>query len=126
MTGTQQTVFGFTGQETDANSLLYLRARYYNPTIGQFVSLDPLEGKLCQPMSLNRYMYVQGNAVNAVDPSGMILERPEQWNLCTYLTPSMASLPLPFVANPNLTPPFQGQTGPCAAYAFTSAKIGRR
>jgi RHS repeat-associated protein len=41
----------------DDNGLLYLRARYYNPIIGQFFSLDPLELG-------NRYQYVDGNTVN--------------------------------------------------------------
>jgi RHS repeat-associated protein len=64
--GSSQTVYGFTGEETDSVNLVYLRARYYNPTIGQFFSLDPLEGASCTPMSLNRYMYVQGKVVNGV------------------------------------------------------------
>jgi len=34
------------------------------------MSLDPLEGGLGQPMSLNRYSYVQGNPVNWTDPLG--------------------------------------------------------
>ena len=68
--GTSQTVFGFTGEETDTNGLLNLRARYYNPAIGQFMSLDPLEGGVGQPMSLNRYSYVQGNPINWTDPLG--------------------------------------------------------
>jgi RHS repeat-associated protein len=70
-TGSSQTPFGFTGEPTDSNGLLYLRARYYNPALGVFPSLDPLEGGLGQPMSLNRYMWVQGQVVNAVDPSGL-------------------------------------------------------
>jgi hypothetical protein len=51
-----------------------LRARYYNPVLGVFPSLDPLEGGMDVPMSLNRHMYVQGNVANAVDPSGMLAE----------------------------------------------------
>ncbi|MHB8627019.1 MAG: DUF7948 domain-containing protein [Aggregatilineales bacterium] len=70
--GTSQTVFGFTGEETDSIGLVNLRARYYNPAIGQFFNLDPLEGSAGQPLSLNRYAYVQGNPVNLVDPSGML------------------------------------------------------
>jgi len=66
-----QTVFGFTGEETDSNGLVNLRARYYNPAIGQFFSLDPLEGNMGRPLSLDRYVYVQGNAVNHTDPSGL-------------------------------------------------------
>jgi RHS repeat-associated protein len=66
-TGSSQTAFGFTGELTDSNSLVYLRARYFSPAIGQFISLDPAE-------TANRYAYVMGNPVNRVDPSGLRLE----------------------------------------------------
>ncbi len=68
--GTEQTPFGFTGEPTDDNGLVHLRARYYNPALGVFPSLDSMEGALQQAMSLNRYAYVAGNVVNAVDLSG--------------------------------------------------------
>jgi len=68
--GSSQSVFGFTGEETDANGLVNLRARLYNPIIGQFMGLDPLEGNAEQPVSLNRYGYVQNNVFNFRDPSG--------------------------------------------------------
>jgi|GEM_PF-1785395 len=35
---------GFTGQMTDDNGLQYLRARYYDPSVGQFLSQDPVMG----------------------------------------------------------------------------------
>jgi RHS repeat-associated protein len=76
--GSQQTAFGFTGEETDWDGLVNLRARYYNPALGQFMSLDPLEGASCTPMSLNRYMYVQGNIVNQRDPRGLC-GQPTNW-----------------------------------------------
>ncbi len=80
--GTEQTPFGFTGEPTDDNGLVHLRARYYNPALGAFPALDPVEGVLQQAISLNRYAYVAGNVVNRVDPSGMILERvPDGCNL---------------------------------------------
>ena len=47
----------------DANALLYLRARYYNPALGVFTALDPIENP-------NRYQYVSANPINRVDPSG--------------------------------------------------------
>ncbi len=62
--GSYGTGFGFTGEYTDANDLLYLRARYYAPDLGLFNALDPLE-------LLNRYFYVGGNPINRVDPTGM-------------------------------------------------------
>jgi RHS repeat-associated protein len=117
--GTQQTIFGFTGEVRDDNQLLYLRARYYNPLLGQFFSLDPLEGMMEQPMSLNRYVYVQGNVANAVDPSGMIFERPEAWDSCGGALPLNLNVPIaghgggrysPFVPSGGLT---QQAKDPC-------------
>ncbi|MEO1644400.1 MAG: RHS repeat-associated core domain-containing protein [Chloroflexota bacterium] len=68
--------FGFTGEQTDANGQVYLRARYYNPEMGMFSALDQLEGVLATPSSLNRYAYVQGNPINFTDPSGLQLDNP--------------------------------------------------
>jgi RHS repeat-associated protein len=65
--------FGFTGEYTDANGQLYLRARYYNPGAGIFNALDPFEGLTNRPMSLNGYSWVEGNVINATDPSGMLI-----------------------------------------------------
>jgi RHS repeat-associated protein len=63
--------YGFTGEPTDANDLVYLRNRYYNPELGTFMSMDPYEGDFNDPMSLNRYAYAHGNPVNLTDPSGL-------------------------------------------------------
>ena len=38
------TTLGFTGEQTDPNDLLYLRARYYHPKLGAFTSVDPVLG----------------------------------------------------------------------------------
>jgi RHS repeat-associated protein len=65
-TGTPQTDYGFTGERTDGHGLLDLRARRYSPALGQFMSLDPLE-------TFNRYGYVDGNVINRVDPSGLLM-----------------------------------------------------
>ena len=79
--------FTFTGEMTDANDLLYLRARYYSPALGVFTGLDPMEGDAAQAMSLNRYGYVAGNVVNAVDPSGMFaVPSPRQWDPCAQIS----------------------------------------
>ena len=68
--------YGFTGEMTDANGLVYLRARYYDPNVGNFVSLDPFEGLNYKPQSINRYGYVNGNPLNYIDPSGLFGEKP--------------------------------------------------
>jgi len=62
--------FRYTGQQLDADGKYYLRARFYNPGTGRFLSHDPLMGSDGDPASLHRYLYAEGDAVNACDPSG--------------------------------------------------------
>ena len=49
----------------------YLRARYYDPGAQRFVSEDPKEGKINNPISLNLYLYCGNNPVMFIDPSGL-------------------------------------------------------
>jgi RHS repeat-associated protein len=66
-TGVVSTPFGFAGQYTDAETgFVYLRARYYDPATGQFISRDPLTGTTGQP-----YSYADNNPLNATDPLGL-------------------------------------------------------
>jgi RHS repeat-associated protein len=71
ITGTMQTPFGFAGEMEDENRLVYLRARYYSRDLGTFISQDPSEGSMNDPMSLNGYAYAHGNPINRTDPSGL-------------------------------------------------------
>jgi RHS repeat-associated protein len=65
--------YGYAGEQWDASAgLVFLRARYYQPGTGRFVSKDPWEGNLRQPQTLNGYSYVENNAVNRADPTGKI------------------------------------------------------
>jgi RHS repeat-associated protein len=69
--------YQFTGEAWDAEvELLYLRARYYQPEVGRFITKDPWEGERRSPATLNAYLYVTDNPVNLVDPSG---SRPEDF-----------------------------------------------
>jgi RHS repeat-associated protein len=68
--GTAQTNYGFTGEYGLPGGLVHLRARNYHPGLGVFASLDPFEGMMGRAMSLNGYGWVEGNVVNAIDPSG--------------------------------------------------------
>jgi RHS repeat-associated protein len=69
--GSSTQPFGFTGEPRDATGLTYLRARYYDPTVGRFVSRDILAGFDAAPGTLNRYGYATANPVRFVDPSGL-------------------------------------------------------
>jgi RHS repeat-associated protein len=64
--------FQFTGEQMDDETgLMYLRARYYDPEVGRFVTRDPMPGLILSPKTLNRYTYVGNNPINFVDPSGL-------------------------------------------------------
>jgi len=71
--GTFVTDFKFAGEQVGNNGLSFNRARYYNPVSGGWLSLDPFEGLMERPMSLNGYAYVEGNVVNATDANGMCM-----------------------------------------------------
>lgn len=62
--------FGFTGELQDAAGQVYLRARWYNVSAGQFHTRDPFIGIDTEPQSLHLYSYVHNNPANFVDPSG--------------------------------------------------------
>ncbi|MBC7252109.1 MAG: RHS repeat-associated core domain-containing protein [Anaerolineae bacterium] len=51
--------------------MYYLRARYYDPTTGRFLTRDPFPGLITNPQTLNPYVYVANNPVNLIDPSGL-------------------------------------------------------
>ncbi len=68
------TSYGFAGEWTDETGLQYLRARYYSPATGSFLSRDPFLGSLNQPATLNAYSYAGGNPVLYSDPSGRCID----------------------------------------------------
>jgi len=61
----------YRGEQYDPDlGLYYLRARYYNPAAGRFLSRDPDDGKLADPASLHKYLYANGDPANRMDPNG--------------------------------------------------------
>jgi RHS repeat-associated protein len=63
--------FTYTGEQFDPEAaLVFLRARYYDPQIGRFVSKDSFPGFARQTQTVNRYLYTLNNPITAVDPSG--------------------------------------------------------
>ena len=56
------------GVMAEPNGLYYMRARYYDPSVGRFISEDPLG---FGGGDVNLFAYVQNNPVNWVDPLGL-------------------------------------------------------
>ncbi|MCI0489785.1 MAG: hypothetical protein L0229_24610 [Blastocatellia bacterium] len=70
--GKHQTEFLYTGEQWDDEAqLLYLRARYYDPQTGRFLSVDPIPGSPLAPETFNQYAYVNNDPVNQTDPLGL-------------------------------------------------------
>jgi RHS repeat-associated protein len=65
--------YGYAGEWTDSSGLQYLRARYYAPSQGRFLTKDPFPGTLTQPTSLTPYTYALNNPVLYTDPSGQFI-----------------------------------------------------
>jgi RHS repeat-associated protein len=70
--GSSDNYWLYTGEQRDDDSTFYyLRARYYDPSIGRFTAQDPLPGSV--PQSQNLYTYVGCNPVSRSDPMGLRL-----------------------------------------------------
>ena len=61
----------YAGEQWDSDlGLYYNRARYLDPSLGRFFTMDTFEGNRSDPLSLHKYLYAQDNPINRVDPSG--------------------------------------------------------
>jgi RHS repeat-associated protein len=106
-TGTATTPLGFDAQYTNPSTgLIYLRARTYDPSTAQFISVDPALTDTGEP-----YSYAEDNPVNRDDPSGLYVRlsapmwtRTIRW---TWIAPYIRTIPLP-----GLNPPIYHQFGP--------------
>ena len=62
---------GFHGKPfDDATGLSYMGARYYDPVLGRFMGVDPVDFQASNLHSFNRYTYANNNPYKYVDPDG--------------------------------------------------------
>jgi len=61
------------GHESDLDAaLVYMHARYYDPSLGRFLSADSMVPELANPQAFNRYAYVYNNPISNADPTGHV------------------------------------------------------
>ncbi|EIL88203.1 RHS repeat-associated core domain-containing protein [Rhodanobacter spathiphylli] len=62
---------GYTGHVNDPETgLVYMQARYYDPSTGRFLSTDPVGPSPGSLFHFNRYDYASNNPVVNIDPDG--------------------------------------------------------
>ena len=105
--------FRYCAEYYDAETtFIYLRARYYDPNIGRFITEDPIKD------GMNWYTYCAGNPINRIDPSGMLWKElgdfgrgfvsgvtgflGSQWNAISALPGQMAEIGRAFRDDPML------------------------
>ena len=75
-TGMSKVIFGYNGRDgvvTDANGLIYMRARYYSPEMKRFINADIIPGSISNAVTLNRYAYANANPAMYIDPTGLLV-----------------------------------------------------
>lgn len=69
--GRSDNEYQFLGERREPyDDLYFLRARYYAPVIGRFLSMDGFEGNPLVPHSTHRYIYANDDPINMYDRSG--------------------------------------------------------
>ncbi len=64
---------GYTGHVMDgATGLTYMQQRYYDQSVGRFLSVDPVVASSSTGANFNRYKYAANNPYRFVDPDGLL------------------------------------------------------
>ena len=113
-TGSDANPLGYDGSYTDTESgYLYLENRYYDPTTGQFLSVDPAVSLTQAP-----YSYAGDDPVNQSDPTG---EAPSPYSTICELFGEIPYIGLTCALNPG-GPPTPG-SGPYSTSEINSGAI---
>ena len=77
-----ETDYRFTGKEKDNTGLLYFGARYYDPSIGRFLTPDPMANN--RPW-MTPYHYCQNNPLSRIDPDGRVDKWAFTWSTVEFV-----------------------------------------
>ena len=95
-TGSTPNVYLYRGEQYDPDlGLYYLRARYYSPLTGRFLTRDPDAGQIKAPATLHKYLYAAADPVNRIDPTGrntIALPMPKGGDMLEYYLLGMVAV----------------------------------
>ncbi|OAS14692.1 polymorphic toxin-type HINT domain-containing protein [Paenibacillus oryzisoli] len=77
----------------DTTQLQYLRARWYDPSIGRFINEDTYEGQIDNPLTLNLYTYAANNPIKYNDPTGHFFDIIADIGFALYDTYQLVTTP---------------------------------
>jgi len=93
--GTSENDFLYTGEQFDSETEDYfLRARYYSPDSGRFLTRDSYDGNNYNPISQNHYLYGGSNPIKYTDPNGHffgVAETTMTMNIISYTRTRLAT-----------------------------------
>jgi RHS repeat-associated protein len=108
-TGTTPNNYLYRGEQYDTDlGLYYLRARYYNPGTGRFISRDPLNGLPNDPASLHKYVYASADPVDLSDSLGREADPLPTPGPVPMPPPGPLAPVIPFPSKPSPQPPNSG------------------
>src|SRR5436190_2881008 len=70
---------------SSSTGLYYYYHRWYDPSVGRFISRDPRQGDLFNPQGFNHYSYASNGPTFRSDPSGLAdcsVSNPFTWGGC--------------------------------------------
>ena len=94
---------------------VYLRARYYEPGVGRFITRDTYTGESDEPLSLHLYTYCANDGVNYVDCDGNARS-----------TPHPLPTPRPTIKPKSVPTPQPGPAPIPIKINYTSASIAQK
>ncbi len=106
---------GYAGHVADSvNDLSYMQQRYYDPSIGVFLSVDPVTALENPVAQFNRYRYANNSPYRFIDPDGRLSDEPGRQPMPDMRTltahPSLASSVVTIMVNGDNTGSQKGDT----------------
>jgi RHS repeat-associated protein len=77
----------------EATGLYDMRARFYDPRVGRFISPDPVFGSIDDPLSFVPYLYARNNPWRYVDPYGEQVYPTEDVGYVAWGRPTLSEPP---------------------------------